>query len=111
MTTITASLSWGKLTATSLNAAKIWLRFIAGVWMNATQGSEQVEDVYQAAMATVDAMEGKTYSDPTDGEVQRVYEAFKALASALTALDHNPVNVTCKLDNEHGKKLRLGWDG
>jgi hypothetical protein len=99
------NLSWGKLTAASLSAAKFWLRFIAGVWMGATHGSEEVEAVYRGVLAAVDEI------NPHDpGEVPRVYSAFKALAEGLIALDRsNPVSLVCKI--EDGGKLRLGWDG
>lgn len=103
--------SWARLTACSLGAAKFWLRFIADVWMDATHGSEEVEEVFQTVIDAVEVMEGKTYSDPAEAEVQGLYEVFKGLADALESLDNNPVNVGCQLGEKVSKKLRLGWYG
>lgn len=111
--TLTANLSWATLTAVSNEAVKFWLRYIAGVWMSATHGSEEdaVESAYQNALESIGKLRIHDYSDPSDGQVQMLYMAFAKLVKELTSIDSNPVDLTCVIENDHGKNLKLGWSG
>lgn len=108
-TVITTNLSWGWLSAASLEAVKFWLGFIADVWMGATHGSEEVEEVYQTVLATLGKMEGYRR---TESEVDVLFEAFDALAEALTGLNQNPVDISAHAETGlSGRKMTLGWYG